>query len=75
MTVENVILAKGEIRMMNENKRKAIVKKVASVLENTDNVVKMHIGIFADSGEVPVIRYSIEENIRPETEFDEGYAE
>ena len=51
-------------------KNKAIVDKVASVLKNTDNVVKMHIGIFADAGETPVIRYSIEESIFPEGDYD-----
>ena len=60
---------------MNENKRKAIVDKVAEILENTDNVVKMHIGIFDNAGEPLTIRYSIEEIIDQKTIIDEGYAE
>ena len=52
-------------RMKAEELNKAIVNKVESILNNTDYIVKMHIGIFGDAGEVPVIRYSIEENIKP----------
>ena len=40
-----------------------IVDKVMDILDGTDNVVNMHISIFADVDEEPTIRYSIEEVI------------
>lgn len=52
----------AENQQLSGNK-KEIVDKVAAILANTDSVIKMHIGIFGDAGEVPVIRYSIEESI------------
>lgn len=53
------------IKMKKNEKNEAIVAKVASVLDNTECVTKLHIGIFADEGEIPTIRYSIEELIKP----------
>ena len=56
-------------------KNEDIIAKVASVLDNTKCVTKLHIGIYADVDEIPTIRYSIEELIKPEPDYDEGYME
>lgn len=51
--------------------KKAIVEKVESILNNTNRIEKLHIGIFANIDEVPTIRYSIEELIMPAWESEE----
>lgn len=51
--------------MCKSELKKAIVDKVESILGNTQDVEKLHIGIFANADEVPTIRYSIEERIDP----------
>lgn len=48
----------------------AIVDKVESILKNADDIVKIHIGIFGGAGELPAIRYSIEETIRPAVDVE-----
>ena len=48
---------------MDRLPRNTIVDKVMEILDNTDDVVNMHISIFADVDEIPTIRYSIEEVI------------
>ena len=59
-----------------KKKNKVIIEKVKSILDNTSNVTKLHIGIFADADEVPTIRYSIEEQLL-DAKFivDKGYME
>ena len=48
---------------MNRHTKSNIANKVLDILENADNVVNLHISIFADVDEAPTIRYSIEEVI------------
>ena len=56
--------------MKQKELNRAIVEKVKTILDNTDSVTKMHIGIFGDADEMPAIRYSIEEVIRQTKTID-----
>ena len=49
-----------------ENLNQAIVKKVESVLANTDCIDAIYITIEGNRGEVPTITYKIRELIVPE---------
>ena len=49
-----------------DNLNDAIVKKLQSILNNTDYIDSMYITIDGNRGEIPVIKYSIKEFIVPQ---------
>ena len=49
-----------------DNLNDAIVKKLQSILNNTDYIDSMYITIDGNRGEIPVIKYSIKEFITPQ---------
>ena len=56
-------------RYCNEAENKAIIEKVAKVLNNTDYPTKKTIVIEADAETITTIRYNITELIVPESDF------